>query len=301
MKNTTNKILLIVLFILLSAFALTKIFRTPARESNLDTEVFKIDTAEIAAIKFKSTGAATEMTLKENKDGWTIEQDKKTARASAMEVKNLLHTISTLRPERVVTRKAENWKNYAVHDSAALQLVAYNEKMDEIANWHIGKESAGSTFIRIGNDDEVYALEGSLRNPFEKKYDDWRDKTFLRVKKTSLNKITFSYPADSGFVLQKDGGVWQIGQSKADSLKVENYLRRLQSIDADSFAGDGPPSNDPLITLSIEGSGDPIFVKAWKGSEKEYILESSLQKGVYFVDSTVSKDLLASKKTFRVE
>jgi hypothetical protein len=302
MKKNTNKLLLVVFFALVSVYSVTKIFRSPALESNLEAEAFRIDTAKIATIKFKGRASeGAEMTLTKNADNWVIQQGKKTAAAQEDEVNNLLNALSSLRPERIVTRKEERWQTYEVDDSAAVQLVAYNDNMDELANWHIGKESAGSTFVRIADDDEVYALEGSLRNHVEKKYNDWRDKTFLRLEKTSINEITFQYPADSGFVLRKDGDVWLIGESKADSAKVEHYLRKAQSLDIDTFADGQPRGNDPEFIITLRGDRpEPIVVNGWR-NQNQYVLESSLQKGVYFLDSSITKDLFVSRKTFGVK
>jgi hypothetical protein len=44
MKKFSNKILIGALLILAVVFAATKIFRSPGRDSNLDEDIFKVDT-----------------------------------------------------------------------------------------------------------------------------------------------------------------------------------------------------------------------------------------------------------------
>src|SRR5687768_3233178 len=237
MKKKTNTILLFFLLVLLCAFALTKVFRTPARESNLDENIFRTDTAKIAALKIIPAGNAhPEFLLKKNDSSWTIEQDERLARVDERSLENLLSEIHSLKPERVVSRKKEKWDDYHVGDTTAIQLVLYNANMNDLASWHVGKEAQNGTYVRAQNEDEVYIVEGHLGNQLLKDFAAWRDKSFLNVAKRSINKITFAYPADSGYVLEKRDGRWIADNEKADSLKVETYLSKLQLKTLNTFA-----------------------------------------------------------------
>lgn len=295
MKKQTNKLLIIVLVVLLALFAVTKIFRAPALESNLDKDVFRIDTAAVAVIKFQDKGDSA-LTLKKSEGRWTVAQRSRSAAVEPYQVRSLLQTLSSVQPERMLSRKKAKWSNYQVGDSAAFRMTAYNDAMKEIADWRVGKESAGATYLRSEGDPEVYAVDGNLRSKFNKDFNAWRDKTFLRVKKNLIGKIEFRYPADSGFVLEKNAGAWMIGNQKADSLKVENYLGMLQSKDLTHFADDYTPSANPDVTLSIDGTASHTEVKGWKDAGKKWIVSSTAQEGVYFSDSTFVDDLFIGKK-----
>lgn len=294
MKKQTNKRLVIVLILLVALFAATKIFRSPALESNLDKDVFHVDTAAVATIKFQHEGDSA-LTLKKSQGRWTVAQKSRSAAAEAYQVRSLLQTLATLQPERMVSRKKEKWSNYQVGDSASFRLTAYNDAKKEIADWHVGKSSAGATYLRTEGDAEVYAVEGNLRSKFDKAFNAWRDKTFLHVNKNLIEKIDFRYPADSGFVLEKKAGAWMIDGRKADSVKVANYVARLQSKDLTHFADDFSETRDPDITLSIEGSALQEVIKGWKGDGKNWVLSSTAQKDAYFSDSTFVRDLFVGK------
>ena len=296
MKQSTNKILLIVLVVLLSAFVVTKVFRSPARESNLDTDVFRIDTSRVEIIEVRQPGN-NELTFRKGDSTWTIEQADKSANLASIQLDNLLRTMNNVRPERLVSRKKETWNEYQVSDSSAIRLTAYTGDMDELATWHIGKQSAGNTYMRSEDQEEVYLVEGAIRSGVDKDFNEWRDKSFLRIDKSFIDRISFQYPADSGFVLEKEGQGWMINDHEADSLKVQNYIGRLQSKDLSGFADDFSPSSQPDITVELSSNAVPhAVIKAWKTSEGgAWILNSALQPGVYFEDSVFFNDLFIGK------
>lgn len=296
MKNSNNKILVVILLVLAAAFVLTRVFRTPALETNLDLDIFRIDTAGVAAIKFRKPGGEHELTLMKKNTGWIVQQDSRSAAVEPYQIRALLQTLSNVKPGRMVSRKKEKWNDYRVEDSTALMVTTLDEDAGKLAAWAVGKENAGVTYVRPADETEVYAVEENLRSRFDKTFNDWRDKTFLRVGRDAMDRITFTYPADSGFVLEKKSGAWMIGQEKADSAKVQRYLGRLQSRDLSGFADNFSPGGDPDVVLSIDGSTLHTEVKGWKGSGKKWILSSTAQEGVYFSDSTFVEDLFVGKK-----
>jgi hypothetical protein len=297
MKQHTNQILFVVLLLLLSAFVLTKVFRTPALESNLDTDLFRVDTGKVAAIKLQPPGDEKELTLERKDSGWILQQHEKTATAERYAVKNLLLALNTLMPERIISRKQEKWDDYNVGDSTALHVITYDEKADELSHLLIGKESGGSSYVRAADQDEVYAVEGGLQSRFSKGFNEWRDKTFLRTEKARLSKITFRYPADTGFVLLKNGRNWMINEEKADSIKVQNLLDKIQFKELSNFADSFAPAGEADVTMIMEGSSGPrTVVRGWKAPGRQWILNSSLQETAYFSDSTFAQRLFVGKK-----
>jgi hypothetical protein len=209
---------------------------------------------------------------------------------------NLISTLAKLKPERMVSRKEEKRATYLVDDSTSIRMTAYDRDAEEIVNWYVGKESQGMTYIRAADENEIYAIGGSLRSPLDKDFDSWRDKTFLRVSTSDIHAITFKYPSDSGFVLRNNSGKWMIDDRPADSAMVQQYVNKLRSRNLNDFAK-VPPSSAPDVTVTIDG-GKPATIKAWKGADEQWTLTSSIQPGVYFTDSRLPRDLFVGKTTF---
>ena len=297
MKNFNNKILIVALLGLVVVFVLTKIFREPGRKSNLDLRAFELDTASVTEIRLHPRKDTSEVTLRKTEKGWMVFARHGNGKAEAREIMNLLTSLKSLKPERIITRKKENWKQYAVSDSAAVVVKALRGD-DELLDLKIGKESAGTTYARIGDEDEVYALEGYLHDVFDRKISDWRDQTFLHITTQKVDKIVFTYPADSGFVLEKKNGQWLAANEPADSAKVQDYLNSISAVEHDLFATQQESTGDATVSISIthEG-GKEIIVKGWRKSFDEWILHSSVQPGTWFLDRgpKLARDIFIGK------
>src|SRR5690349_6356915 len=197
MKRFNNKILIIVLLVLAVAFVLTRVFRSPARESNLDADALKVDTSGIEKIQlYPAADERREVTLTKEGKQWKVSRDEVNSNANAERVETLLSRLATLKPERIATRKEEKWNDYQVSDSTGTKVVVFTGSDEQ--KLKVGKENMGVTFVRKGDDDEVYAVSGSIASAFNLKFDDWRDPLLLQIMKDAVQKITFKYPADSG-------------------------------------------------------------------------------------------------------
>lgn len=306
----SNKILIVALLVLAGVFVLAKIFRSPRLESNLDRTLAQADTSKISHITITQPGAEkTELRLKRNGNRWEVQYDQRTEPASPSAVREVLTSLAGMKAERMVSRKKEKWNTYQVGDSTGTHVVAYADKRSVADVW-IGKtgfnQSSGMyggngfTYVRPGDGDEVYTVDGFLSPAFSKTFDDWRDKSFLRLRKGDITRITFHYPTDSGFVAEKVDKTWMIGDQKADSVKMENYLNRILSKNLFSFADDFSPEANPDVTIVVERDQQQLaVVKAWKGTDENWVLTSTLQENVYFssAGSSIIKDLFASKKS----
>ena len=194
----------------------------------------------------------------------------------------MLTQLASLSPDRIDSRKREKWEDFEVSDSTGTDVIAFSDGKEQ-GHFKVGKESGGVTYIRRDSEQEVYAVSGSFSSVFNQKFNEWRDGTLLRLNTKGITKITFSYPADSGFVLSKKDNAWMIGDIKADSAKTAAYLNKLSFQRLDAFADDFQASTKPDVIVNIEGE-DPVIVRGWKASFPQWILNSDVQKDVYFTD-----------------
>lgn len=296
MKMNRNKSLLAVLVALVAAFVFTKVFRTPALKSNLDAKAFAVDTARVRSISVQRPGDP-EIIIEKAAGTWTVKEENKQAKAERYAIDNIMRIFASATPERIVSRNKGKWNTYQVDDSTSIHVTAFDGDKTSIADWHVGKQAQGSTYVRRTGDETVYALEGTIRSTLENDFDDWRDKTFLKFDPASITAVKFQYPADSGFVLQKNNAAWMIGNQPADSAKVERYLQRFRSRSLSAFA-DTPPAAEPEITLSLETNQGTGVIKAWKEDDDRWILHSTTQEGTYFIDGRIDDDLFVGKVAF---
>jgi hypothetical protein len=298
MKQLNNKILIITLLLLVAAFVLTRLFRSPGRERNLDASLLKTDTAGITEVRlYPASERRAEIKLTRAGKHWKATREALTASAGSGAVNNLLSTLASLKPERIVSRKKEKRDTYHTGDTTGTRVTVFRGD-DELTSLVVGKESGGLTYVRPGGEDEVYAVSGYLSTVFDKSFSHWRDQSFLRIDKDQITKIRFNYPADSSFVMEKNDRGWMIGNDSADSAAIDNYLNKLRSKDLSAFADDFSAAAPPDITISIENKNGPIAnIKGWRKSFYEWVLASDLQPDVYFTDAgpVTVKELFVGK------
>lgn len=301
MKKLNNKILIISFLVLSGIFVLSKIFRSPTLSSNLDADAFEVDTAKITGIHIQpKIDSLKELRLVKEKNKWFISRAEVSANVRLHRIKSLMAAVAQLKPERIVSRKKDKWRQYNVDDSTST-LVSFLDEKNELLSLKVGNEANGITYVRIADEEEIYAMSGSLQEQFNKSFNDWRDPSFIHLQKEKLVSINFQYPADSGFVIEKKGKEWFIENSKIDSVQLKNYLDKISIKEHTVFADKFKPSGNPGVTITFRNdSNAETVVKGWKQSFYQWVLNSNLQPETYFLDEgpKLANELFVRKKDF---
>lgn len=294
MKKINNKVLVIGLVALVAIFVLSRVFRSPKLEGNLRKELVSIDTAKVSEFRIaRSQSNAIRISKEAGK--WYVHDANKKFAADRDVVKSVITTVSTLRAQRMVSRKEDKWESYQVDDKGMTVLVYYGKDVE--TEFKVGKtgfnQSAGNsqfgggqnfqpfTYVRMSGENEVYIVDGFLESTFNRPVNEWRDRRFLRVSQDLVRRIAFNYP-DSSFVVEKKDSVWTVGSRQVEEASVKPYLRTLSSKNIEAFVDDAPPSGSPDFSIQISGEKDELAkVEAWK-TESRWVLRSSLQPDVYF-------------------
>jgi hypothetical protein len=211
-----------------------------------------------------------------------------------------------MQAQRMTSRKKEKWNDFNVGDNST--HVSVYQDGNKVADFHVGKLGftqsnnggfgGAYTYVRLSDEDEVYTVEGFLESTFNNSFNDWRDKTFLKLDKTQITKISFRYPGDSSFVLEKRDSVWFAGNDKVNQVKAESLLNQFISKYLTEFVDGFIPASQPTATIQVEGqSGNLVTIEGWKRDDTEWTLTSSIQKGVYFSNkgSTMVNDLFIGR------
>jgi len=306
-KRYNNQILLIILALLTLVLVWAKFIRSPRKERTFRQELVRIDTSQVSKIILHPQAEkGTAIVLIKQENQWILQGQDRSHAAQKSSVQNLLAELMRMKAQRLVANSKDQWAEYQLTDSLATRVEVYESdqlvadvligrftyKQAPQNQYGYGQNIQGSSYVRLSDEKEVYAVEGFLTVTFNQGFDHWRDHTFLKTRKDDLSKITFEYPADSSFVLEKTGTQWYAGQQLADSSNVDAFLGQLQSRDlydfVDHFQG------IPDYTVTIEGNNMmPITVKAFKQSDEEYYLHSSLNPDAFFYSavSGIFKDV----------
>lgn len=309
MKKLNNTWLIAALAVLVGAFVVSRFFRAPALESNLRQQLVELDTAAITQVRMQLAAGGEEVSLQREGVNWKVTQGSRSAFADRSSVNAALAALSTLKPLRMVSRKKDKWNDFQV-GAGGTQVAVYAGDRQE-SNLHIGKTNfvqnqqggfgGAYTYVRAGDDDEVYAVDGFLESTFNRPYADWRNKNFLRVSRDAVSKITFSYPADSSFVLEKKDSVWTVNGQPAAGAQVDIFLGHLAYKNLNTFADDFQPAGSAPVVIKVEARGGPLeTIEGWPLPEGQWALRSSQQPAIFRSEgSTAVQDLLRGQTSFK--
>lgn len=308
MKKLSNKILLAVLIVLIGIFALSRVFRAPSLEGNLQKSLVQVDTATVDQVKIL-VGDTNQIVLKREGGNWTVQSNGNQRAADRGSINSMLGTMKELVAERMVSRKKEKWDVYQVGEQGT--RVTLLSSGSEKADVYIGKAGfnqgqrqspyggggAPYTYVRLAGENDVYAVDGFLVSQFNRGYDDWRNKNFTRIRKEEVVSIRFNYP-DTSFVLQKQDSVWRLDGEAIETNKVDTYLNKLQVKNLYEFADDFSPGGPSPMVVRFDGAnGTVATIQGWVENER-WVVTSNLQSNVYFDGTSTRKDLFPGRSQF---
>ncbi len=265
------------------------------------------DNANITTLIVESSKGDKVTIIKEN-DIWKVQADGKSYLADEATINNNLNLINNLKVKRVAATDKSKWAEYQVIDTMAVRLIV-EENNDEVMNMLIGKFSYKqpdntqqqqnpyqrqqpiiTSFVRLNDDDIVYAVDGFLKMNFNADINSYRYKKLTDLNKDNIEKIDFSSTLNKPFVLAKQDGNWFVNGVQADSTKTVKYLNAISKLSSSSFVYDVSENQLPssAFTLKIEGNNfNPIEINAFPAdSVNQYLISSTNVDDAFFSGST---------------
>lgn len=293
-NKVNNKTLILVLAALAGIYFLSQFFQNRSRQKTaLKTDIIAIDTSAISELKIKGQD---EVTFKREGSSWTITSNGITDQADINSVNSILIQLLGIKADRLVATSSDKWSEYQLTDSTATR-VSIKEGAKESLDLYVGRfqyrppaggqqnqfqqrqpQITGSTYLRLGEGDEVYATEGFLAMTFSQGFNTWRQGEFVKAVKSNIRQVQFDYPTDSSFVLSQVDSLWTINGVDIDQAKADQYLNRLVYKQDKNFVDNFNPAGPVTHTLTISGDNmENIIVKAYADYENDrFHLQSTL-------------------------
>jgi hypothetical protein len=293
--------LLVFLILLILVYVSLKLFKDTGRSKSFRQDLVTIDTADVSKILISKPGESFQ--LNRQNGSWNVSiQDNKTVDATTSSVKNALANLMSIRPDRIATRDPDNWNDYQVDSTGTrVQVFEGNKKTLDLVIGRFGVQGQRQfyTFVRLHEDDAVYAANDFMGISFPSEPNSFRNSRFLQMETDSIYQVSFLYPADSSFMLSQSGSTWYIGSQQADSASVAEYLSDLRFISASEFADDVDPSTllNAVFRVEIQSRGEETqVVEAFRHSSYGFIFHSSYNPDIYFSDEQLNSRVFVSRE-----
>ena len=294
-RKINNKLLVTVFVVLLAVVVLVEFM-----DSRKGNRTFKSDLVEVVAddvtsieIYPKAANGNLIKLFREN-DLWKVESGGKKFNADQASAGRMISEINEMKTKSVVATNKESWGKFEVTDSLGTE-VKLIKGSSVLADIIIGKFSYAeprnmTSYVRLAGEKEVYGVEGMLGMSFNRNVNAFRDRTIIKSNKADWTKLTFSYPADSSFVLEKKGEKWMIGDMETDSASVVKYFNQIANLSDGSFT-DEKPSISATHHLTIEGNNmmQKVEVTGYYSDPDNFVLESNVNPGAHFNNKETAK------------
>jgi hypothetical protein len=289
-RKKNNRTLFIVFGVLLAAFLVMEGVKLTRGERTFRDDIIAYEADQISKITFNTKGpAAVPVELYKVDTTWKLTAGGKEYAADQEMANGIAGELALITPERLVANKKDLWKDYDVTDSAGTRLTIYGPKKSK-TELVIGRFSYNQstrqpvTYVRIENENEVFAVEGYLAMTFGRDINGLRDKNLFKGNQNDITRISFSYPADSSYELTRDGLKWMVAGIPADSMKAVRFMNEVTYLVGADFRDDFQPANagPELYRMKIEGINiKPVDIVVYQDATGQ-IVHSSENPTSYF-------------------
>ena len=262
------------------------------KKTPLSKTVISIPAASVSAFTI-GRGEDDEMTFTLADTCWLVVKNNTTVRLPIDSVQPYLSIFEKMDAVNINVLNDVEFEQLNSKQHSEITVTQTNNKSHVFSVFYTEKDSFSNnliTYIKLPNENALQGIKGDLLSIFNKQFDDYRDKTLLKVAKDSILSLSFLSPIDS-FSLFKRNNLWVSKNIKYRLLQTEfqQYLQNLNILrGAKFFDGDRDILTSPKILnqLIVYLPSDTIVLTNYK-LEKGYILHSTQNNEAYFrFDST---------------
>ena len=293
-----NRNLAIIFFVLLLIYIGIRVLSGNGDRS-FKEELISVDTAKITQILlYPGVENREEVKLDRSQGSWTVTKGDKTFQATEYPVESILRTFAGLKTKRIAAKSPDRWVDYEVTDTSGTRVKAFQGKKT-VVDLIVGRFSfnqqarTATSFVRLGGENEVYAVDGFLSMNFNQGFDAFRNKSLVDLNREDLTGLEYSDARGLSRIISKQPQGWMDSNgTPVDSTAMANYLNTLSTLNGTDFfdAFEGKEETPADRTLLLKGNNmlDPVELKCWvvTGEEKPFVIRSSANKEAFFASDS---------------
>lgn len=293
LKKFSTTQLLILLVILGGIVAVVKMSASLKSERTFRDVLVEIDSSQVTEILImpkQTEGPKPEVRLYKDDQTWRVDLPTgKTVVVGNDQINGMIQQIEAIKPKRLASKKEEKWTDYEVAEENGTR-VKVKQGSETTLDIFIGKFSfqqqpqSMTTYVRLAEDVETYAVDGFLSATFNRDANSFRDKQLVKDDWKNWTSISSISPTAGMWQLAKDQtGSWALNGAPADSTKVTQTLPQLANLFGSEFVDGFTPSGNAAYELTIESaSAGTITVQGFALDTATVVLHSSLNPDAYF-------------------
>jgi hypothetical protein len=297
-KNIAYLVIALVVLIAIYTF----LGRSKPVVSTTDRPLIEADSASITQLDIHS--AKGDVTLIKQGNGWKISGEK-TYPVNEKMLGGVLSKFSQMSKKALISKRPEKLAEMEVDESAGVKVTVHTGDKSSVIILGKAGPTMQTCYARLDGSDEVWEISGNHRASFDRKRDDWRDKTINNYELADFQRYVLTSPEQS-FTLELQDSIWHVKagatEFDADSKIVERLSRmmsRMNTVEfADTLAADvfDRPVFQIVATLK---SGENVELKLVKKDEEKYFLRKTGAATDFVVYNATANALMKKPDEFK--
>jgi hypothetical protein len=247
MKFRKEYVFLIIIIILLASYL---VFHDANRAQKGVPKLAKVAGKDITRIEI--TKGQEKITLNRKDPEWTLGEE--AWPADSMKANSILGAIAELRLSAVVST-AKVYERYDLGDDKKIGVVAWAGDK-EVRRFDVGKvgDTFQQTFVKLPNDENIYQAIKNLRETFDSKIDDLRDRKVMAIASEGIKEIKFAGPKTTVLFTRKEVPV--------EEKKNEDEKKGPDNKDSAAEKGDNLKPENKMTTVWQDADGKSVDPEA---------------------------------------
>ena len=275
--------------------------REQAPVVSVDRPLIEADSSNITKLEIHS--ATNDVVLVKQGGLWIVDGEKPYP-VNDRTLATALGKFAQMSKKALISERPERFADMEVDDSAGVKIAIHLG--DEVINLILGK--AGPTFqtsyARLDGSNKIWEVSGNHRGTFDRKRDDWRDKTICKYEMADFKKFLLTYP-DQSYSVELQDSIWHVNTGKtefdADTKLVERLSRMVSRMNAVEFADtlteDAFDKPDFHIVASLI-SGETVDIKLIEYDEEKFLLRKTGSVSDFVIYKATAEALMKQPDDF---
>ena len=301
MKAKPLVIAVIALALLAGAVWYTR--ENPPPDDDAAPRIVDVEEADIREVTLRPKGSDALTVVRGEDDKWEFGGTLEIA-ADDTSIGLMVSSLASLNADRLVSENVVEWGPYELDEPRLAVSYKLSEGGGEV---RFGRDTptGSGVFARLAEDPRLFTVYSYNKTSFEKSVYDLRDKRLLRIDEDSISQVTVEAGGRTlGF--EREGSDWRIvkpAELRADNFTVGDLARAVRTaemtevLDASEDGGDYSFDSPKASVTVTDKSGTHSLLIAQEGDT--YFARSSMQAGVYKVNSTLAESLDKPVEDFR--
>lgn len=305
-----NTLILLILLVALGAyvyFVEVRKYQKTETAKKESKKIFSLVQDSLQQLTFRNTNGS--FTLKKIQGQWKIVEPLYTEADESI-VKSMLSTLLNSEKDREFSIRPSEAAEYGLQEQALFVKLQTN-KGEEDSLWMGDNTPVGAYVFCKKADSLVFTINQTVKNTFNKKLFDIRDKKILHFQRADVQQIAVKN-AYGQFEFEKiNASDWKFTtiNRPADNTKISSILSKLENNRIKEFVdeegiqlkkyGLDKPAYHVELQLGPEKGQKRLFVS--KAIDKKYYARDESRRPIFEVDSFLVKDLNQKMSDFRTK